>query len=149
MNYHDIVNQAIEQTIIQDEDTGVSYLEPRYREVLRENNIFLPGHMLDGDAKDQELWEILRLEVDKQNAKHNVSHALSEWAYAILTQTVDPAIESEQNDLIKNIMDYMQLNQEVKEKKAELDAKEIELDAKAKASTNSPIGISFVKKEID
>ena len=88
MSYHETVNEAIEQTIITDEETAVSYLEPRYREVLRENNLHLPDNKEDGDAYDQELWEILKLEVEKRNAKHNVSHALAEWAYTILTQTI-------------------------------------------------------------
>lgn len=148
MNYHDIVNQAIELTVIQDEETAVSYLEPRYREVLRENGLSLPGHVFDGDEKDKELWEILKLEVEKQNAKHNVSHALAEWAYTILTQTIEPELVSEENDLIKNIMDYLQLNQEVKEKKAELENKEAEIDMKAKAVKNTPVGMSFAKKEV-
>jgi len=148
MNYHDVVNQAIELTVIQDEETAVSYLEPRYREVLRENGLYLPGHVFDGDEKDKELWEILKLEVEKQNAKHNVSHALAEWAYTILTQTIEPELVSEENDLMKNIMDYLQLNQEVKEKKAELENKEAEIDMKAKVVKNTPVGMSFAKKEV-
>ena len=148
MTYYDAVNQAIDLTVVTDEETGVSYLEPRYRSVLFDNDIGLPGHVLPGDYKDEELWEILKLEVEKRNAKHNVSHALSEWAYTILTQTVDPALVSEENDLMKNIMEYLQLNQEVKEKKEELDQEEINANCESKAKQSSPIGISFTKKEI-
>jgi len=142
MNYHDVVNQAIELTVIQDEETAVSYLEPRYREVLRENELSLPGHVFDGDEKDKELWEILKLEVEKQNAKHNVSHALAEWAYTILTQTIEPELVSEENDLMKNIMDYLQLNQEVKEKRQELEDKE------ERPTKSVPSGMSFAKKNV-
>ena len=148
MTYHDVVNQAIDLTVITDDETGVSYLEPRYRSVLLESGLELPGHGLYGDLKDQELWEILKLEVEKRNAKRNVAHALSEWAYNILTQTIDPALVSEENELMKNIMDYMQLNQEVKEKKAELDERETQVDMKAKATQKAPAGMSFAKKEI-
>jgi len=142
MNYHDVVNQAIELTVIQDEETAVSYLEPRYREVLRENELSLPGHVFDGDEKDKELWEILKLEVEKQNAKHNVSHALAEWAYTILTQTIDPELVSVDNDFMKNIMDYLQLNQEVKEKRQELEDKE------ERPTKSVPSGMSFAKKNV-
>lgn len=148
MTYHDIVNQAIDLTVITDDETGVSYLEPRYRSVLFENNIELPGHALYGDEKDKELWEILKLEVEKRNAKRNVAHALAEWAYQILTQTVDPALMTEENELMQNIMDYMKLNQEVKEKKAELDEREEKIDMKEKANKTAPVGMSFAKKEI-
>ena len=148
MSYHETVNEAIEQTIITDEETAVSYLEPRYREVLRENNLHLPDNKEDGDVYDQELWEILKLEVEKRNAKHNVSHALAEWAYTILTQTIEPEMLTEENELMKNIMDYMQLNQEVKEKKKELDEREAEMDMKAKTKQVTPAGLSFAKKEV-
>lgn len=148
MTYHDTVNEAIEQTIITDEETAVSYLEPRYREVLRENNLHLPNNKEDGDVYDQELWEILKLEVEKLNAKHNVSHALAEWAYTILTQTIEPEMLTEENELMKNIMDYMQLNQEVKEKKKELDEREAEMDMKVKTKQVAPAGLSFAKKEV-
>ena len=148
MSYHDVVNKAIELTVIQDEETAVSYLEPRYREVLRENDLYLPGHEQTGDFYDQELWEILKLEVEKQNAKHNVAHALAEWAYQILTQTIDPALVGEENELMQNIIEYMQLNQEVKEKKKELDEREAQVDMKAKAAQTAPIGMSFAKKDV-
>lgn len=149
MNYHDVVNQAMELTIVTDEETAVSYLEPLYREILRENGLSLPHHVLDGDAYDQELWEILKLEVEKRNAKRNVSHALAEWAYTILTQTIEPGLLDEENELMKNIVDYLQLNQEVNAKKSELDEREAKVDVKEKIAQATPVGVSFAKKDIE
>lgn len=146
MTYYDVVNQAIELTVITDEETAWSYLEPRYREVLRDNGIHLPGNMLNGDAKDEELWEILKLEVEKRNAKHNVAHALAEWAYTVLTQTIDPALVNEENELMSNIIDYMKLNQEVKDREKELSEREAKVNMKEKTRKIAPI--SFAKKEV-
>ena len=148
MLYYDVVNLAIEMTVFTDEDTAWSYLEPKYRDVLRENDIHLPGYDHDGDEKDQELWEILKLEVEKRNAKHNVAHAIAEWAYQILTQTVEPTLISEENELMQNIMDYMKLDMEVKEKKRELDDREAEIDVKEKINKMKPVGMSFAKKDV-
>lgn len=146
MTYHETINQAIELVVLTDEDTGVSYLEPRYRDLLRETNLHLPDNETPGDAADQELWEILKLEVEKRNAKSNVLHALAEWAYTILTQTIDPALLDEENELMKNITEYMQTNQEVKEKKVELEQKEKELDEKQNLSSKLPVGLNFSKR---
>ena len=128
MTYYDVVNQAIDLTVITDENSGVSYLEPRYRVVLHDNDIHLPGYSSYGDLKDQELWEILKLEVEKRNAQQNVMNALASWAFNVLTSTVDPALTNEENELMKNIVDYMQLNKEVKEIKEDLDQREQEID---------------------
>ena len=147
--YYDIVNEAIELTVVTDEEAGTTYLEPRYRSILADNNLHLPGNMLPGDAKDEELWEILKLEVEKRNQQHNVAHALAEWAYHILSNTIDPELLSEENDLMNNIIEYMQLKQEVSDKKTELDNEEHELTQKEKIGSNKlPIGISFAKKEV-
>lgn len=113
-SYYDVVNQAIDLTVITDEDTGVSYLEPRYRRVLQDNDLHLPGNGLYGDLKDQELWEILKLEVEKRNAQHNVVHALAEWAYAVLSETVNPALAQQEDELMRHILDYMQANEDGK-----------------------------------
>lgn len=137
MLYYDVINKAMELTVVTDEETSVSYLEPCYRDILRENDLCLPGREAEGDPKDQELWEILKLEVEKRNAKRNVAHALAEWAYQILTETIDPALLSEETELMKNITEYLQANQEVKEAKEEL--------AK-KPDRKLPAGINFAKK---
>lgn len=148
-SYYDIVNQAIEATVITDEEMGTSYLEPRYRSVLSDNNIHLPGYALPGDAKDQELWEILKLEVEKRNAKSNVFHALAEWIYQILVQTVDPALVTEENELMQNLVEYMKLNQEMKDKEKQLNEREEKIEAKEKARHNQLAGLSFAKKKVN
>ena len=106
MSYFDVVNDAIDLCVVTDEDTGMSYLEPRYRAVLRETNIHLPG-----DAPDEELYEILQLEVQKRNAQINHIHAFVNFLIGLMGETVDPALMQEENELLKNVTEYMQAKQ--------------------------------------
>ena len=153
MSYFDVVNEAIDLTVVTDEYTGVSYLEPRYRILLEDNNVHLPGHTVNGDEKDQELYEILKLEVEKRNALMDFGHPVMEWMYTMLAQVVDPAMTEEQNDLIKNVTEYLKLNKELKEKEktletkeGDLEKKEQELEAKKKLGATLPTGLNFAKK---
>ena len=114
MSYFDVVNDAIELCVVTDEDTGMSYLEPKYRMLLRETNMHLPD-----DAPDEELYEILKLEVEKRNALNNHVHAMVNFLIGLMTESVDPAILQEENELLKNVTEYMQANQQAKDNTVE------------------------------
>lgn len=140
MTYFDVVNKAIDLTIVTDTDTGVTYLEPRYRMVLEESDIHLPGHMLQGDAKDQELWEILKLEVEKRNAKSDYLKPVLEWCYNTIVGTVDPAIQLGEDELMKDMLEYMKLKKDLDESHT---AEQEEVKPK---KAKLPLGINFAKK---
>lgn len=147
MNYYDTVNKAIENTVVTDSETGVAYLEPRYRSVLEEMNIHLPGHALPGDYKDQELWEILKLEVEKRNAKSDYLKPVLEWCYDTIFNQINPAVELGENELMKDMLEYMQLKNQVADKQKELDDREASIAIKERAHKTVPAGMSFAKKK--
>ena len=101
MNYFEIVNKAIELTIETVTETNQSYLEPRYKEILREADVHLP------DLPDEELYEILKLEVEKRNAKTNKLLPVVEWLYDLLVRKIEPAMLDEENELMKNVLEYL------------------------------------------
>ncbi len=109
MTYFDLINNAIDLCITVDSTTGMAYLEPPYRMLLREADLIHPEII-----EPEELYELLKLEVKKQNAKVNKSYAVSEWLHDIITQTVDPAMTQEENELVKNLLEYMRKNEELK-----------------------------------
>lgn len=141
MTYFDVVDKAIDLTVVTDTETGVSYLEPRYRMVLEESDVHLPGHMLPGDVKDQELWEILKLEVEKRNAKSDYLKPVLEWCYNTIVGTVDPAIQLGEDELMKDMLEYMETKKQLTDKQDELNK-----DNKAKKA-KLPVGISFAKRK--
>lgn len=142
MTYFEAMEAAIELTVVTDSISGMSYLEPNYRLLLKENGISLPD-----DKDGSELYELLHLEVEKRNAKLNRLQPVLDWLYDVMTTTVDPAVTQEENELIKNVMDYMKLNSELKVKEKELEQKEQGLEVKERVGNVIPFDINFSKKK--
>ena len=142
MTYFEAMEAAIELTVVTDSISGMSYLEPNYRLLLKESGISLPD-----DKDGSELYELLHLEVEKRNAKLNRLQPVLDWLYDVMTTTVDPAVTQEENELIKNVMDYMKLNSELKVKEKELEQKEQGLEVKERVGNVIPFDINFNKKK--
>ena len=131
MTYHEIINEAIDTLVTTDDNSGLTYLEPLYKETIRSEGWTEP----DAETGEpvvtmEELAEILKLTVEKRNAQNNRTQAVVDWIFTVIENGIDPLVEDEQNDLIKNMMDYMKLNEEVKQKEKQLDNKEKELTMK-------------------
>lgn len=102
MNYYDAVNTAIDLVVETAFDTDQAYLEPRYRQVLREADIHLP----DG-LPDEELYEILKLEVDKRNARNNKLYPVISWLYKSLAENIEPQMMEDETRLMQAVMSYL------------------------------------------
>lgn len=142
-NYYSVVNQAIELCVETAEYSGVSFLQPRYREVLRENGLFLGNE----EDSQEELYEILKLEVEKRNAENNRITPLLTWVDTIVNEVVTPAEEQEQNELIKNLLEYMKLNEQIKEREKDVAIREIAMDNKEKLATYNQRDFSFAERD--
>jgi hypothetical protein len=140
MNYYDIINQAIELVVV-DAGNGLCFLEPRYKEALR-----IAG-LLDHDEviSEEELIEAIKLEVEKRNIMNNKMNIIAAWIAKTIEEVVDPAITQEENQLMLNLLNYLERDKQVKEKEEELEVKEKELEVKATLPTN----INFAKKKAD
>lgn len=131
MTYHEIINEAIDTLVTTDDNSGLTYLEPLYKETIRSEGWTEPDAETGKPVITmEELAEILKLTVEKRNAQNNRTQAVVDWIFAVIENGIDPLVEDEQNDLIKNVMDYMKLNEEVKQKEKQLDNKEKELTMK-------------------
>lgn len=119
MNYFDIVNQAIELVVV-DAGNGLYFLEPRYKEALREAG--LTDH--EETIEPEELFEIVRLEVEKRNIIGNRMQVIAAWIANTIETTIDPAITKEENELMKNMLAYLERDKEVKENETKLNIKE-------------------------
>lgn len=150
MTYMEAVNKAIETVVSTDDKSGITYLEPLYRWTLRNEGLVMDTE--NEETKDLptefEMSEILHLYVEKQNAINNKTNAVIEWLYDVITQTVDPAITAEDNELMKNMIEYMQLNESLKEKESRLNEQEKAVDGKERFGSKVPKGLSFAKRKI-
>ncbi len=137
MNYYDIINQAIELVVV-DAGNGLSFLEPRYKEALRIAGLLDHEDVISPD----ELFEAVHLEVEKRNTLNNKMNIIAAWVAQTIDTVINPAITQEENELMKNLLAYLERDKAVKEKEAELENKEKELEAKMVL----PGGMNFAKK---
>lgn len=112
MLYSDFILKAKEKTIQQLEN-GVWYLEPEWQDILYREGL--------GDLEDltdsylsgwYDVEDILKLEVDRRNARDSKKDEVINWLHDLITTTVEPAILQEETDYIKNVIEFMKTNHE-------------------------------------
>lgn len=137
MLYATYIQKAKEVCIDRFVESGKWYLEPDWRIILRDNQL---NNFKLQDAKiDWSIVEdVLKLEVEKRNARDNKLGYVTDWLYDTLTSTVEPAMLSEETDLVKNMIDLAKANR-VNEQSAEEGQKE-----KEPADTGNTDGDEFV-----
>lgn len=111
MLYPTYVMKAVELTV-QQLDNGTWYLEPEWKQILRQNDLDLSqlkDDMIDGWF---ELQDILVLEVERRNARDSKKNEVIEWVHKLITETAEPAMLQEETDYIKNVIEFMKLNHE-------------------------------------
>ena len=137
MLYATYMQKAKEVCIDRFVESGKWYLEPDWRIILRDNQL---NNFKLQDAKiDWSIVEdVLKLEVEKRNARDNKLGYVTDWLYDTLTSTVEPAMLSEETDLVKNMLELAKANL-ANEKQAEEGQKE-----KEPADTGDTDGDEFV-----
>lgn len=112
MLYSQFIYKAENLTIHQ-LDNEVWYLEPEWKDIICRNVI---GNIDDiEDSFLSDWWDvenILRLEVDRRNSQDNKKNEVINWLYEIITSTIEPAILEEENEYIKNVIEYLKTNRE-------------------------------------
>lgn len=137
MLYATYMQKAKEVCIDRFVESGKWYLEPDWRIILRDNQ--LNSFKLQDAKIDWSIVEdVLKLEVEKRNARDNKLGYVTDWLYDTLTSTVEPAMLSEETDLVKNMLELAKANR-ANEKQAEEGQKE-----KEPADTGDTDGDEFV-----
>lgn len=108
MLYTEYIHKVKEVTISQ-LDNGIWYLEPDWRIITHENELFIDD-ISDFDVSMEEVLETLRLEVDRRNALNNNTKAVMDWLYDLITATVEPTMLQEETDYIKQVVEFMKEN---------------------------------------
>lgn len=102
------INKAIEETIVQ-ADNGMFYLEPLWRNILKDNQLEV-SEISDAEVELDEIEDVLKLEVEKRNTINTLEPYVLNWIYDIITSTVEPAVLQEETDYLKNYIEYMKAN---------------------------------------
>lgn len=143
MLYDDYMRKAAEETIVNED--GNIYLVPNYRQILRGAEL-TPDKVTDIDVTMEEVSEYLKLEVERLKEISTKREFVYEWLYDLLTTTVEPTMVDQENELFKNMLEYMKLNEDLKNREQELTEKEEELNAKTEVPLDIS-GFSFSKKK--
>ena len=121
MLYAEFINKAKELTINQ-LDNEVWYLEPEWQDILFREGLGnldeLEDSYLDGWFT---LEDILKLEAERRNKRDSRKEAVVNWLYDLITTTVEPAMLAEETDYIKNVVEFMKTNHEIKDNQEEND----------------------------
>ena len=117
MLYTEFVDKAIKLTITE-ADNGLFYLEPMWRSILDDNQLFF-NNVSNFKIDPLVIEDVLKLEVEKRNTINSKKPQVIDWLYDIITNTVDPAMLEEETDYLKNVIEYMKTNHEVSEIKDE------------------------------
>lgn len=145
MLYTEFMKKAEEFILSYDEDSGLTYLEPDYVAILRGLKMDPEKDISDYPLSWAGLEDRMRLEVERRNKLDDRTKYVVDWLYSVLTAAIEPAMLQEENELMKNMMDYMNLNVALKEKEKNLAQKEEALDQKQNVVKMMP-GINFSKR---
>lgn len=130
MLYSEYMHEAMKIAIVNDEEaTGFSYLDPNYR-VQLEDAGYTPDKIEDRQVDWVYVAEVMKLEVERRNKLSDKSRFVIDWIFEIISSTIEPTMLQEENELMKNMMDYMKLNHELQEKEHALQDREADLDHK-------------------
>ena len=108
MLYQTFIYKAKELTVHQ-LDNGTWYLEPEWQDILYRENLGALDDLEDSYLSGwYDVEDILKLEVEKRNAQNSKTKEVVQWVYDVITATLEPAMLQEENELVKNVVEYMQ-----------------------------------------
>lgn len=145
MLYSQFMHEAMKLVIIDDDKaSGYSYLNPHYRILLQDAELN-PENVSDRKIDWNDVAEVLKLEVERRNKTTDKGRFVVDWVFDVITSAVDPTMISEENDLMKNMMDYMKLNHTLKAREEEVQRKEDAQEQKTNVMALMP-GMNFSKR---
>lgn len=110
MLYSNFILKAKELTVHQ-LDNGVWYLEPEWQDILYRNNLGAIDDLEDSYLSGwYDVEDILKLEVDRRNARDSKKKEVIDWLHDLITTTVEPAMLQEETDYIQQVTEFMKAN---------------------------------------
>lgn len=115
MLYSNYILKAKDLTI-QQLDNGIWYLEPEWMDILYRNDLGNLDNLEDSYLTGwYDLEDILKLEVERRNARDSKQKDVMDWMYDLITGTVEPAMLQEETDYIKQVVEFMKTNHKTQE----------------------------------
>ena len=101
-------------------DNGTWYLDPEWKDIICreiESNIDNIEDSYLADWWDVE--NVLHLEAEKRNAQNSKKEDVINWLYELINSTVEPTMLEEESNYIKNVVEFMKVNHNLKDENPE------------------------------
>lgn len=128
MLYSEYIQKAKAMCLAIDDINNMAYLLPDYRYILHLSGMKLEDVTDFPGVTPEIVAENLKLEADGYNARNNMVPGIAAWLRETILDVLSPIAAQEQDELIKNLVEYMKATADKKEAEAKAD------EAKAKAA---------------
>lgn len=145
MLYSEYFTKAYKVSISEIEKTGLVFQEPHYRVYLTEEGQ-TPDQVTDFPITWEDVREVQELEVKKTNSLYDNTRAVVDWLYLAINEVIDPTMTEQENELLKNVTEYMKLNASLKDREKDIEKKEKTLEDKTNIVQLTP-GMNFSKRK--
>lgn len=108
--YYEFMKKACDEAIAQAEN-GLYYVEPAFRVILSSEDL-TPENVVDYEVSWSGIKEYLELEVKKLNTMQDKMPAVLDRIHQIITTTIEPSMLEEENEMTKNLIEYMRMKKE-------------------------------------
>lgn len=117
MLYSDYILKAKDLTITYDEEAMIYYLEPDWQTILHANGFGDLENVKDMYIEGwYDLEDVLKLEVEKRNAKASKLNIILNWISEVISSTLDPAMVEQENDLVQSMIGFARTKNQPEEK---------------------------------
>lgn len=147
MLYAEYMVKVKEICLEQWEENGQWYVLPDWKRRLDDLELYPDEDVITDwvNVMWNDVKEELDYEVKMRNTRQDKWPILGEILHKMLTAEIEPAVIQEQNELLKNVKEYMKEKNKVEEKKVELEEREKKVEEKEKVKEIAK-GMSFAKK---
>ena len=146
MLYYEYMDKVKELALVTNEKNGLTYIRPDYEYLLETSGLSLDDVTDFEKASGTVVYRQLLLERDMRNAQNNISPVVMQWLYDVISTVVEPAIVEQQNQLIKDMLEYQKEKNAIDERTKALDMQQQALEEKSKIIPMN-FGMNFAKKK--
>lgn len=153
MKFVDYISLIMDFALEEDETSKMCFIKPLYQ-------FYVAMAKLDIDDKENCEIEIedfpratmefvhrqIELERDRRNALINKTNVVMNWLCDMMTTTIKPAVLDEQNEMLKDLVEYRRQKNAIDDRTKELDAKEKKIEQQQMVMPDN-LGFAFSKKK--
>lgn len=145
-------NKIVDAVVFTDEDSGKSYIEPRWEQIVKDLNLITVEGETEEEKKNNagmimfDMRDVLNMEVKKRNAQNDYFGKVAKKLFAMLEESLDPMMQQENEELAMDMLKYQAEKNKITEKELELKEREKQLDTKEDIKLKTG-GLNFAKKK--